>query len=287
MKDPLDTNTLGGSPMFGIDDLIGGAIGAVGNLISGNSNAKQARDMYKHRYQWQVADMKKAGLNPALAYGQSAPIPQTQGLEPLGDSAVKGMQSAAQRGQANAARALTEAQTRLLNAQSADLIEGIKLRNKLTSAQTGLTTERTGLTKEEIGLTHEKRGLTAAQTAESFKRQEQIDQQIQESKYRIKQIQAQTDLTRAEALKVYVVMASLQLDMDWQRASWDVRLQTLNTQLQQQGVNLQLSRLDKVARTLGLAESRAENAWFKELGAMGSSGFQGLIKAILMYSKRN
>ncbi len=28
---------------------------------------------YKHRYQWQMADMKAAGLNPMLAYSSSAP----------------------------------------------------------------------------------------------------------------------------------------------------------------------------------------------------------------------
>jgi len=125
--------------MFGIDDMIGGAVGAIGNVLSGQSNAKQAREMYQHRYQWEVKDLKKAGLNPALAYGHNAPIPQTQGLEPLGDSITKGMQASAQRGQANAAKALTEAQTRLLNAQSADLVEGAKLKNQLTRSQIGAT----------------------------------------------------------------------------------------------------------------------------------------------------
>lgn len=135
--------------MFGIDDLIGGAVGAIGNVISAKSNAKQAREMYQHRYQWEVQDLKKAGLNPALAYGHNAPTPQTQAMEPLGDTITKSMQSASQRGQANAARQLVEAQTRLLNAQSADLVEGARLKNLLTRSQIGATSASAALTGQQ------------------------------------------------------------------------------------------------------------------------------------------
>jgi hypothetical protein len=50
------------------------------SLISGMFSARQAksqmrfqRDMYKQRYQFQVEDLKKAGLNPMLAYQQAPP----------------------------------------------------------------------------------------------------------------------------------------------------------------------------------------------------------------------
>lgn len=36
-------------------------------------NREFQRAMYEHRYQWQMADMKKAGLNPILAYQQGPP----------------------------------------------------------------------------------------------------------------------------------------------------------------------------------------------------------------------
>lgn len=56
----------------------GAVAGAVGNLIGGalSSNAqaaanaqswKQTKELYQNRYQWQVQDMRKAGLNPILA----------------------------------------------------------------------------------------------------------------------------------------------------------------------------------------------------------------------------
>jgi len=34
---------------------------------------KYAKDMYKHRYQWAVKDMRKAGINPILAAGGGKP----------------------------------------------------------------------------------------------------------------------------------------------------------------------------------------------------------------------
>lgn len=283
-----DKNQLyGGNSMFGLDDLVGGAIGAVGNLISGHSNAKQAERLYKHRYQWEVGDLRKAGLNPALAYGHNAPTPQTQPLEPLGDSFTKGAQASAQRGQANAARQLTEAQTNLLRAQTADLIEGTKLKNQLTRANIDYTGSRTGLTKEQIGLTGLQKGNTAASTAEILARTDHIRQQIQESKARVNLITEQTQLTRAEAEKAYVIMASMQLDMRWTRATWDVKLDLLQTELKQAGINIQLARLDKLAKELGLPELRGEAAWFRELGAMGTKDAQQVIRAILMYAKRS
>lgn len=77
-----------------------GAIGAIGGSVIGTAgnlwgaskqntfNAEQALKQmlfqeraYKNRYQWQVEDMKKAGLNPALAYSQGA------GSSPSGASA--------------------------------------------------------------------------------------------------------------------------------------------------------------------------------------------------------
>lgn len=60
--------------------LIGGAIGAIGSLFDRKtgeeSQERQAaynERMYRHRYQWQMEDMEKAGLNPILSYKQGAP----------------------------------------------------------------------------------------------------------------------------------------------------------------------------------------------------------------------
>lgn len=76
-------------------------IGAVGSVISGlfgKSSAKDQmdfqREMYGQRYQLTMEDMRKAGLNPILAYKQGAPgAPQGAGwqMPNIGASALAGM----------------------------------------------------------------------------------------------------------------------------------------------------------------------------------------------------
>lgn len=69
---------------------VGAAIGAGGSLAANSQSAKAAESNYKHRYQWQVKDLQKAGLNPMLAYMNAAPnVPQPQ-FQNVGEAAVKG-----------------------------------------------------------------------------------------------------------------------------------------------------------------------------------------------------
>ncbi|AXH76061.1 MAG: hypothetical protein [Microviridae sp.] len=66
------------------------AIGAAGSLFSGKQSADFAESSYKHRYQWQVKDLQKAGLNPMLAVQQGAPNVPQPNFENIGEGAVKG-----------------------------------------------------------------------------------------------------------------------------------------------------------------------------------------------------
>ncbi len=57
-------------------DIIGGALGFLGGERSNDSSARQAAQanqfterMMKNRHQWQVADLRAAGLNPILSAG--------------------------------------------------------------------------------------------------------------------------------------------------------------------------------------------------------------------------
>lgn len=72
------------------------AIGAAGSIFSGRQSAQAAEDNYKHRYQWQVKDLKKAGLNPMLAVSNAPPnVPQPQ-FENVGEGAIRGFSAAQQ-----------------------------------------------------------------------------------------------------------------------------------------------------------------------------------------------
>lgn len=56
----------------------GGELAKMGTEFGLNfASAKMAQDfaekMYKHRFQWMMGDMKKAGLNPMLAYREAGP----------------------------------------------------------------------------------------------------------------------------------------------------------------------------------------------------------------------
>lgn len=137
--------------------LIGGAVAGIGNLLGQSSNADQAKSLYRHRYQWQVEDMKRAGLNPALAYGQNAPIPQTQPIHDLGSEVVRGASAAAAAQQTKVQTQLTAAQAALLNAQAADIALGTKLKNDLLRMQIATESERPLQIKAQTSLAEQQR----------------------------------------------------------------------------------------------------------------------------------
>lgn len=92
----------------GISGLLGGLTGAAGDVTSAmwaraeSSRARRfAREVMQSRYQWQMEDMRKAGLNPILAFGQSPPAPTPQGRAATADfgKVISSARSAALMGQ--------------------------------------------------------------------------------------------------------------------------------------------------------------------------------------------
>lgn len=52
---------------YGIDDLIGSGVDFAFSKAAGEDAQQFAKHMYKHRFQYAVEDLRKAGLNPVLA----------------------------------------------------------------------------------------------------------------------------------------------------------------------------------------------------------------------------
>lgn len=111
-------------------------IGPALDAAAGVGSAMQARSAFKTRYQDTVKDMRKAGLNPALAYGQGGGNPQTSDLPDVGSSLTRAAQASASAKQAEAERKKTEAETKLLEAQTADLTLQPGLINQRITSET-------------------------------------------------------------------------------------------------------------------------------------------------------
>jgi len=103
----------------GIAGAVGGLASSIGRLFSSRQSQDFAKESYKHRYQWMVKDLKKAGLNPMLAYGNSPGSVAQPQFENLGEAAVKGYSAASQAKLATLQAENIKADTFLKNAQTA------------------------------------------------------------------------------------------------------------------------------------------------------------------------
>jgi len=145
-----------------LSSLVGGATSLLGGLFQ-NSSAKSAaasqqkfqEKTLRHQYQWGMEDMRKAGLNPILAYKQggagsasgSSYTPQN-----VGSAAVQGASTAAQ---SAIAQAMQDAQlenikadTGLKNDQAATQT-ALQLQSRMAAAQSAA---QTGKTNQETAL---------------------------------------------------------------------------------------------------------------------------------------
>lgn len=149
---------------------IGGAIGssldqsAVNDQSQANFSAQMDfnREAMQSKYQWQVADMKAAGLNPMLAYGATPGMLGAPGAPMLSNPSAAG----AQTGQAVAQIANLDADTKNKDAQSA-----------LIQAQTDKTQAEVDQTNASAAQLRQSTVESAARTSEAYARIEQYGHQ--------------------------------------------------------------------------------------------------------------
>jgi len=149
---------------------IGGALDVWGAKSAARDQFMYQKALYKKRYQWQVKDMKKAGLNPMLAFSQGAPVPggvQAPDMGKIGSRAVSAYQAA--------------------QLQKAE-IANIGANTNKAVAETGEVQARTANLEADTALKSTTTAKTAQETKESVARVDQIAANIGEIAARVNKL---------------------------------------------------------------------------------------------------
>lgn len=123
----------GGGLLSGIGGLLGGGM----NMLSSARQMAFQREMYKHRYQYTMEDMRKAGLNPILAAGAGAGSAPPGAALPFGNP-LGGMAHSAKAGSEMKPGSIWEAAEELMREQA----HAAGTQTQLNAAMTDLTVLR-------------------------------------------------------------------------------------------------------------------------------------------------
>lgn len=211
-----------------LQGVAGGLLGGVASLIGGNkanesnqqiaaANNEWSAQQYATRYQTTVNDLKAAGLNPMLAYGQGpgtaptasqvAPMQNALGAAVEGYNKTRG--TSAQAALQTEQLKQVESQTALNSAQTAKVLadaEVSKEQAKLINTDVQKRTEEIPKVRQETQTSQElaksyiqQAGASAAQAAKAYEEIKNISQQNQNLRAELQRIQQANDQNLPES----------------------------------------------------------------------------------------
>lgn len=261
-----------------MDPIVGGALGLAGSLWSSDSSAKAAaaqiafqREAMQHRYQWTMADLKNAGLNPMLAIGNmsnsSVPSGAMAHYENPGTAAV---QSAA----AAKAMNIAERQQHNQDIQAQSVVDTNTAQAAKLTAETLNEYDKhsAGYWSSQVDFL----GSSAREKLENVQnmvaQRKLIDQQVSESEARIASLQQQVENLRKE--RDLIIANIHKAGVESVESASRTRYNQVNASLAQAEQGLTSERIktqhfqtlaadiDAQARRLGLAKSKEDNYWY-------------------------
>ena len=194
------------SLLSSVTNLIGGGIGAAGSAKAQKRQIAWERERAQNAHQWEVADLKAAGLNPILSAGGSGAatsgIDAINEMEPIAEGIQNAVNSAA-----NFARLKNETEANKSQIDNVNADTALKQQQAISEAYNqGLINANTAKSQVESNLTQQKI--------------KQIRTEIEAKKTEIENIKARTDLTKYEKQKM-ITEAQNQL-YQIQKIKWEM-----------------------------------------------------------------